>query len=133
MVWMWLMGAPAWGFDVVVHGVEGGGLVGVALFGTEQGWPNDGRKAVAAVEVPASRAKDGVVTVSFPDLDVGKVAVAVRHDLNGNNKLDTNLVGYPKEPFGFSNNAPLRTFGAPRFEDVVVSTEGSTRVDLRAP
>lgn len=40
------------------------------------------------------------------DFDVvpGEYAIAVYHDQNDNDKLDKNMVGYPKEPFGFSNN-----------------------------
>lgn len=43
------------------------------------------------------------MTIEF-DVPYGDYAVAVSHDLNGNGKLDKNLFGYPKEPFGFSNN-----------------------------
>ena len=34
----------------------------------------------------------------------GKYAIAVVHDISENGKLDFNLVGYPKEPYGFSRN-----------------------------
>lgn len=46
----------------------------------------------------------------------GTYAIAIYHDLNDNNKLDRNMVGYPKEPFGFSNNYRPRV-AAPDFED----------------
>ncbi len=52
------------------------------------------------------------------DFDVvpGKYAIAVYHDQNNNNKLDKNMVGYPKEPFGFSNNyRPV--ISGPDFQD----------------
>ena len=35
----------------------------------------------------------------------GKYGVIAFHDLNGNEKLDTNFMGIPNEPYGFSNNA----------------------------
>jgi uncharacterized protein (DUF2141 family) len=57
----------------------------------------------------------GPQRVSF-EVEAGKYALAVFHDLNGNEKLDKNLVGYPKEPFGFSNNfRPV--ISAPSFSD----------------
>ena len=31
-------------------------------------------------------------------------AISTYHDVNGNGKLDTNLMSIPTEPFGFSNN-----------------------------
>jgi len=37
------------------------------------------------------------------NLAPGEYALCVYHDINSNGKLDTNLVGIPKEPFGFSN------------------------------
>ena len=50
------------------------------------------------------------------DLEPGKYALAVYHDLNGNEILDKNFVGIPKEPYGFSNNFRPR-FSAPSFND----------------
>ncbi|MBR6216197.1 MAG: DUF2141 domain-containing protein [Spirochaetaceae bacterium] len=37
------------------------------------------------------------------NLAPGEYAFCVYHDINNNGQLDTNLVGIPKEPFGFSN------------------------------
>ena len=39
------------------------------------------------------------------------------HDLNKNKKLDTNFLGIPKEPYGFSNEKKGR-FGPPKFKEV---------------
>lgn len=49
----------------------------------------------------------------FAGLPTGNYALAVIHDENGNNKLDT-MLGIPREGFGFSRN-PTITFGPPRF------------------
>lgn len=49
----------------------------------------------------------------FEGLPTGDYALAVIHDENGNNKLDT-MLGIPREGFGFSRN-PAITFGPPRF------------------
>lgn len=38
------------------------------------------------------------------DIPNGVYAVALYQDTNGNGKLDTNLLGIPKEPYAFSNN-----------------------------
>ena len=50
------------------------------------------------------------------EVPVGEYAVAISHDLNGNGKLDKNLFGYPKEPFGFSNNFKPK-LSSPSFSD----------------
>lgn len=49
------------------------------------------------------------------DLPEGEYAVALFHDYNENQKLDTSRLGIPTEKYGFSNNA--RGFiGSPSFE-----------------
>ncbi|MEM6927141.1 MAG: DUF2141 domain-containing protein, partial [Myxococcota bacterium] len=128
---VWLVFGSALAFDVKVLGVEGPGKVGCAVFRTAEGFPSDGKRAVAVAEVEASKAVDGAITCRFPDVQGGTVAVSVRHDVDGNGKLDTNLVGMPKEPFGFSRDAKLRTFGPPRFEDASVDARGTIEVTLR--
>lgn len=59
---------------------------------------------------------DGKAVVHFQDLPYGTYAVSVFLDTNGNRKLDTNIVGIPKEPYAFSNNAS-GLFGPPKFSE----------------
>ena len=66
--------------------------------------------------VPITAATAQQVIVSLP---AGRYVIAVYHDLNDNGKLDKNIVGYPKEPFGFSKNfRPI--LSAPSFEDCAI-------------
>jgi len=58
--------------------------------------------------------KTGSFDVIFPNLPFGEYSIAVYHDVNGNQKLDTNLFGVPTEPYGFSNNARSK-WGAPKY------------------
>lgn len=37
------------------------------------------------------------------ELDDGEYSFAIYHDTNENEKLDSNIFGIPKEPYGFSN------------------------------
>lgn len=50
------------------------------------------------------------------ELPVGEYSAVVYHDVNSNEKLDTNFFGKPKEPYGFSNNA-RNNFGVPSFNE----------------
>lgn len=53
------------------------------------------------------------------DLPAGQYAVMVIHDANDNGKLDSNVIGIPTEPYGFSNNPRVMrkpTFDETRFE-----------------
>jgi uncharacterized protein (DUF2141 family) len=78
---------------------KSGGSLRVAVFkptSTFGGSKPDFHKIIP-IEKPASQ------RLTF-ELEPGNYAVAVYHDVNNNDKLDKNLVGYPREPFGFSNN-----------------------------
>ena len=54
-------------------------------------------------------------TALIADLPPGEYAISAFHDLNGNGKLDSNFIGIPNEPFGFSNDAS-GSFGPPKFD-----------------
>ena len=56
----------------------------------------------------------GEVLATFKDLSFGTYGLSLYHDVNGNGELDTNFMGIPKEPYGFSNNA-RGTFGPPKY------------------
>lgn len=55
-------------------------------------------------------------TYVIKDLPFGTYAIAVSQDVNDNGEQDTNWIGIPKEPYGFSNNAKGK-MGPPKFED----------------
>lgn len=60
----------------------------------------------------------GTVKISLGTLPPGNYALSCFHDLNGNGKLDTNLLGIPTEPYGFSNNARPK-FRAPKWTEAM--------------
>jgi uncharacterized protein (DUF2141 family) len=62
----------------------------------------------------------GKVLVRFSEVTPGTYAAAVIHDRDGDGKLSTNLLGIPKEPYGFSSGARGR-FGPPSFQDAAFS------------
>jgi uncharacterized protein (DUF2141 family) len=49
------------------------------------------------------RASPGPITVTFDNLQPGTYAVGAFHDENGNDHLDTNLLGLPIEGYALSN------------------------------
>lgn len=55
-------------------------------------------------------------TVTFKDIPNGIYAISLFHDVNNNNKMDTNFLGIPKEDYGCSNNAK-GFMGPPKWED----------------
>jgi uncharacterized protein (DUF2141 family) len=61
----------------------------------------------------------------FEGVPYGEYAIKIFHDENGNQKLDTNFIGMPKEKFGFSNDA-LGRFGPPSYEQARFRFESET-------
>ena len=69
------------------------------------------------------KAQAGTLEFVFGGLPAGRFAVAVFHDENGNEELDTNLLGIPREGYAFSRNA--RGFaGPPSFDAAAVEVAG---------
>jgi len=78
-------------------------------------------------------AQAGKVQLVISDLPAGDYAVTVFQDKNDNGTLDTNPVGMPIEPYGFSNDAAGH-YGPPSFEQarVHLAESGSrTTINLR--
>lgn len=89
------------------------GVVGTVLFKSPAGWPENIHKAYRTGPTPiAQDARDA--TVVWNNLPSGDYAVAAIHDENKNAHLDRNMIGIPKEGFGFANN-PRIMLSAPAF------------------
>ncbi len=59
--------------------------------------------------------KDGKTEVAFENVLKGTYAIMALHDANGNNRMDFEVNGMPKENYGMSGND--MSFGPPRFVD----------------
>ena len=70
-------------------------------------------KVYKGESVPSQKGSTKVVIKNLPK---GTCAIAAFHDENGNDKLDTNAFGFPKEPLGFSKGK-MKTFGPPSFTE----------------
>ncbi|MBI1184428.1 DUF2141 domain-containing protein [bacterium] len=98
-------------------------LVGLYNLESAKGFPENQALLYKHVIVSATKPK---VEVCFTDLAPGEYAFAVVQDYNGNKKADKNLVGYPTEPFCFSNNfKPV--FTAPAFADCAFTLSASNK------
>lgn len=107
---------------------EHDGQVILALCNQEH-FPHEDRCTIRKI-IPAKEARQSI-TLAAPE--PGRYAILVINDLNKNNKLDTNLIGIPKEPVGVSRNPALR-FGPPHFEDAAIDLSGSGKeivIDLK--
>ena len=90
------------------------------LYSGADGFPTDAGRSLRQVTQPI---KAGRSVVELADLPFGSYAIGCVHDANDNGKLDTNLLGVPKEGVCASNDARGHR-GPPRWNDA--------RFDFRA-
>jgi uncharacterized protein (DUF2141 family) len=95
------------------------GKIGVTLFQSAGGFPDDTSKAIRQQSAEIDP-KTMSAEVTFKDVPQGTFAVSVLHDENGNGKMDKNFVGIPKEGYGASNN-PKKKRRAPTFDEAKFS------------
>lgn len=86
------------------------GKVYVALYNTQESFLDKGFKATF------SNIENNRCEVTFKNVPQGIYAISMFHDENGNNKLDSNFLGIPKEDYGCSNNAK-GFMGPPNWKD----------------
>jgi uncharacterized protein (DUF2141 family) len=63
------------------------------------------------------------------DVPLGTYVISLFHDKDENEELNTNWIGMPREPFGFSNDAKGR-MGPPKFKDASFVVEGDRVVEI---
>ena len=75
--------------------------------------------------VVAAQMKAGAATMTFPLCGVSgaSLALTLYQDLNGNGKLDANLLGIPSEPWGASGKPAAMS--APTWEATSVPLDGT--------
>jgi uncharacterized protein (DUF2141 family) len=86
---------------VRIENVAPRGIVRLGLY-TRTEYPKENGVWVASADVPAV---GGETVVTLQNVPVGTYAIEVYQDLNSNGKMDTNFLGIPKEPYGFSRDA----------------------------
>ncbi len=91
------------------------GFAMVALNNSEESYKGGENEAIAKKK---TKVVDQKAQVIFTNLPYGSYGVSLYHDENGNGKMDKNVMGIPKEAYGFSNNAK-GFFGKPSYKDVV--------------
>ena len=75
----------------------------------------------------SSKAVEGKTRLVFKNIPTGNYAIALFHDKNDNDTLDTNWMGIPKEKVAFSN-AKMKLFGPPSFEDCEFNLESDKTI-----
>jgi uncharacterized protein (DUF2141 family) len=102
------------------------GRVLCALYSSANGFPKDSQRAV---QRDTSSISDKKASCEFSKIEPGRYAVSVFHDENSNGKLDTNVLGIPREGVGASNDARGH-LGPPKFDAAAFQFAGG-RLNLK--
>ena len=74
-------------------------------------------------------AHPGMVKAVIRNVPAGEYAISIFHDVNGNEKLDRNFIGIPKEGVGSSNDA-AGSFGPPSYDKPKLTVPRSLPVSV---
>lgn len=77
----------------------------------------------------SSKAQLGSTWVIIDNLPDGEYALAIFHDEDGDDELDTNWIGIPKEPICFSIGK-MKTFGPPKYHECAFKVEGDKEIQV---
>ena len=107
-----LFGQPG-DLNVNIEGLKNNkGKCIIYVFDSKEGFP---AKPEMAFRTLSGEIMQNMCAVSISGLKPGEYAIAVVHDENSNDKIDTNFLGIPREGMGSSNNP--KSFGPPSFND----------------
>ena len=93
-----------------------------SLFPDDEAWEKAFRKT--NVEIDKNNSK----TVVFEDLLVGKYAIIAIQDIDKDGKMSKNWIGFPREPFGTSNNPTF--FGPPRYSKAEFELKSDQQLEV---
>lgn len=96
------------------------GKILIALYDKADSFLSDNRYRGIIAEIK----QEGTNTITIENLPYGQYAISIFHDENSNDELDSNWMGIPKEPYGFSNDAK-GSFGPPSYEKAAFKFEKS--------
>lgn len=103
------------------------GNINVAVYDSDKSF----LKFEGVIKSKSAPAEEGMVNVKIEDMPEGEYALAIFYDENGNDKLDTNWLGIPKEKVAFSK-AKMKTFGPPNYKECafIVTSDFEISIDL---
>lgn len=114
--------------EVILNKPEAGGVLRVMLYASAKDYRSDLPQGIRTLEVEGRTA-----SCTFDSLVYGTYAVQAYHDVNSNGILDKSWIGWPQEPYGFSNDAPVNA-GPPSFKLAAIAVkEGKQTERIRLP
>ena len=118
---------PATNLYIKVTGIlSNQGKIIVGIYKDKDSFPIIGKQYKSyKVEI-----QDKKASLLITNLEKGWYAIGLCHDLNSNDKMDNNSLGYPMEPYGFSNNVRGH-FSRPTFDQARFYFDGSATLVIK--
>lgn len=92
------------------------GHIRLALYDSEKNFMDEEKAQFYSFKIT----EKGIKKITLENIKFGEYAIAVFHDENSNEKLETNLFGIPTEPYCFSGSGHSK-WRPPVFEDAKFS------------
>lgn len=126
LFWLSLIPANAAELKVNIVNIKpDAGKLMLQMVSSEAAFAGKDNTSFASLILPITGAESNF---SFDAIPPGEYAISVFQDVNTNQKLDSNMLGIPKEPYGFSNDARGK-FGPAKWQDAKF-TIGNTDAQL---
>jgi uncharacterized protein (DUF2141 family) len=97
------------------------GHIQIGVYNKKETFPKEDKQFKVIIEKTTSPE----FTYTIHHLAPGDYALALMHDENSDGKCNLNILGIPKEGYGFSNNVRAR-FSAPSFDAAKISVTKDT-------
>lgn len=118
---------PKYRLTLKITGInEVKGELGIGLYSNKEAWLNKGHEFVLK-RVLVTEKEEMIIYKNVPQ---GVYGISVYHDENNNGKIEKNLIGFPQEGFGFSNNIRPR-FKAPAFKHAAFEVKADTTILIK--
>ncbi len=93
------------------------GMIYISVYNSKSGFLKP-EMAIYKLTIDARQSTHELLKLQL--VNCPKIAIACYQDINGNQKLDTNALGIPTEPYAFSNNARGK-WKKPTWDDAAIN------------
>ncbi|XOV93847.1 MAG: DUF2141 domain-containing protein [Bacteroidota bacterium] len=112
-------------FELRISGIEEvKGTMMIAIYQPQQKFLGD--EAFLFKAIPVKQSESLSLNINLP---AGKYAISIYQDLNDDRELNTNFLGIPREPYGFSISRG--SFGPPSFDDASFEVPSLNSIEIK--
>ncbi len=112
---------------IIIENIKGNnGTIQIAVFDKSESFPKVGGE----YKLMQYKLSEGKTKFVIKDLPNGEYAIAIHHDENSDGKMNTNMIGIPKEGYAFSRNFKPK-FSAPKFSDCAIKINTDQKLNLK--